>query len=268
MKITSALSIIIVALISIVFVSCKIQNIKAPELKFTSAPTASPEPPKETIESTSYPILMYHHVKNCDENCDDIEQGLSVSNSDFEAQMKYLSDNGYKTIFLDDLFYKSDAKTLALTFDDGYLDNLSEAAPILKKYNLSATLFVICDSVGTDRYLNWEQIKQLSDQNWQIGAHTKTHPNLTTLSKEDMEDQIASCKTEIEKNIGKPVKFFSYPAGKFDDTVISVVKDSGFSGAVTTVSGTKNNKNNPFELKRLRINGSDSLDGFIYKVSE
>jgi hypothetical protein len=147
------------------------QSSSLENLKSTPSPTS-----KEKIETTYVPILMYHHVKNCDDSCDDIEKGLSVSPEDFDAQMKYLSDNGYETINLSDLFYKSDKKQVVLTFDDGYTDNIDEAMPILNKYGFKATLFIITEMVGTDRYMSWNQIKTLKNNNWDLGGHTLNHP--------------------------------------------------------------------------------------------
>lgn len=239
-----------------------VQDSTLENLKSTPSPT-----PKEAIETTYVPILMYHHVKNCDDSCDDIEKGLSVSPEDFEAQMKYLQDNGYEAINLSDLFYKSDKKQVVLTFDDGYTDNIDEALPILNKYGYKATLFIITEMVGTDRYMNWDQIKTLKSNNWDLGGHTLNHPNLVSISTDEAKNQIQLCKNDIEKNTGAKVTFFSYPAGKFDENVASLVKDAGYSGAVTTIYDNVNNISNIYELTRIRINGSDSIDGFISKVS-
>lgn len=93
------------------------------------------------------PVLLYHHVNNIDD-----DPSLNVYPDVFEQQMKYLSEQGYATIFLDELIGyiytgRVPKKTVAITFDDGYLDNWVYAYPVLKKYNLKATIFIITRNI-------------------------------------------------------------------------------------------------------------------------
>lgn len=222
---------------------------------------------KEPVLETSTPIVMYHHIKFCDNNCNDIEKGLSVSPEIFDGQMKYLKENNWESIKLNDLFYKYDQPTIAITFDDGYKDNLTEALPIMKKYELVATIFIISDMVGNEGYLNWDEIKELKNAGWEIGVHSATHPNLATLGTEDLKYQIIEAKKKIDENVGINTNSFSYPAGKYNQEVINIVKEAGLNLAVTTNYDKHNAKDKIFELNRIRINGSDSVEGFIYKIN-
>lgn len=221
---------------------------------------------KEPVDEINTPIVMYHHIKSCDDSCNDIEKGLSVDPEIFDGQMKYLKENNWKSLKLNDLFYKYEQPTIAITFDDGYKDNLTEALPIMKKYDLVATIFIISDMVGNDGYLTWEEIKELKDAGWEIGVHSATHPNLATLGTEDLKYQIIDAKKKIDENVGVMTTSFSYPAGKYNPEVINIVKEAGLSIAVTTNYDLKNSKENVFELNRIRINGSDSVEGFAYKI--
>ena len=235
----------------------------------TKAPSVSPTPtptPTEVLtpaEDSLIPILMYHHVKDWTDGDDDIEKGLSVPIDDFEGQMKALADAGYKNVGLDKLFYSPQDKKVALTFDDGYDDNIANAAPILKKYGLTATLFVTTDFVGTPRYMSWDDLKKLtSEYDWTIGAHTKSHPNLTSIGIDQAMAEISESKKLIEQSLDIKVTDFSYPAGQFDAGVIELVKNAGYDFAVTTQGGSQNYKSNPYELKRIRINGNLGVEGF------
>jgi len=233
----------------------------------SAIPSPSPTPTPEEVlipsEDSLIPILMYHHVKDWADGDNEIEQGLSVPIADFEGQMKALSDAGYKNVTLDKLFFSPQDKKVALTFDDGYDDNLSNAAPILKKYGLTATLFVTTDFIGTPRYMSWDDLKKMvSEYGWTIGAHTKSHPNLTGIGLDQAMTEIAESKNILESNLGVKVLDFSYPAGAFDAGTVELVKTAGYNFAVTTQGGSHNYKNSPYELKRIRINGGLGVEGF------
>ena len=176
--------------------------------------------------------------------------------------------HNYKTIFLDELFIDNEQKNVVVTFDDAYKDVITNAYPILEKYNFQATVFVITDFVGKDRYLTWEDIKTLKKNGWHIESHTLTHPNLSNISEKEAKRQIYESKNKIEKNLGTIVRFLSYPAGKYDDDIIELTKEAGYTGAVSTDKGIENSAVDIYKLKRERVGGYDTFDGFKAKFEQ
>jgi len=213
------------------------------------------------------PILMYHHIKVKPSNANQIESGLDVSPLNFEEQMAYLSTNGYTTIGLDELFKKPKGKYFVITFDDGYKDVLENAKPILDRFGFRATVFLIVDYIGKTGYLDWSDIEILKRAGWSFGSHTLTHPDLLSLKKSEAERQIKQSKEALESKLQEPINFFSYPAGKFNQEIIEIVQSAGYKGAVTTKFGRENNSRDIYQLKRVRVSGSDTLKSFIVKIS-
>ena len=216
------------------------------------------------------PILMYHRVGDSPSNSI-YHQGVhheslnAVSVKVFDRQMAYLKNNGYTVISLADLvegFHKSrmfDRKTAVITFDDGYKDNYTNAFPILKKYDLPATVFVISDSVGTADFMTWEQLKEIDKAGFKVGSHTRRHAYLPDLGGDisRLEDEIINSKKILEEKLGQPVLFFSYPSGGFGDSIKEVIKKAGYVGACATNRGYDRFNRDVYELKRIRINGDD-----------
>jgi peptidoglycan/xylan/chitin deacetylase (PgdA/CDA1 family) len=108
-------------------------------------------------------------------------------------------------------------------------------------------------------------VKSLLASGWELGSHTITHPNLTTLDAAQLEEEVAGSRKQISKKFGVPIDFFCYPAGKYDDTVVAAVEDAGYKGATTVDPGLAS-PDKPFELARIRIDGGDGVDGFVSKL--
>lgn len=192
-----------------------------------------------------------------------------------DAQMAWLAQNGYTTVTLQDLLYHLNLgwplpeKPIILTFDDGYRDAYENAFPILKRYGLVGTFFIITDRVtyGETSYATWDQIAEMHNAGMDIQSHTRTHPDLRGLSEEQLLWQILGSKEAIETRIGKQVRFFCYPSGRYDANAIRALEQYGFWAAVTTEYGATHYSEAPFTLKRLRIRGTDTLESFVDKVT-
>lgn len=209
------------------------------------------------------PILMYHSIGVKRRN------NLLVAPNKFAAQIKHLHKAGYQSICFQTLenhwkFGKPlPAKPILLTFDDGYKDNYTIAYPILRKYKFKATIFVISNYVGDANHLSQNQIKEMMKSGLiDIGAHTKSHPDLTTVPSEKMYREIFGSKQSLTKYTGKPAIAFAYPIGRYNYEVVKATGAARYKFAVTTKPGYANPKQGWLTLHRVRINGDLSLAAF------
>jgi peptidoglycan/xylan/chitin deacetylase (PgdA/CDA1 family) len=216
------------------------------------------------------PILMYHVTKAPPAGTP--YPDLWVSPADFKGQMQWLADNGYTGIAMGQLFkywdegFKLPPKPVVLTFDDGYPSHAKTARPVLAKHHWPGVLFLEYNNVGNpESGLTASMVNKLKDSGWEIDAHSVSHPDLTTLSPSELKTETDGARKLIAKKFGVPVDFFCYPAGKYDETVIQAVDDAGYKGATTELPGAAT-PNKPFELARIRVDGSDGVDGFASKL--
>lgn len=205
-------------------------------------------------QSDGIPVLNYHLVNKEKLNA------LSITPEQFDEQMAYLHKNGYTTISPDQLLdYLQDNKPLPekpilITFDDGYQDTYTEAYPILKKYNFTATVFLVTDYVGnSSRYITWEQVKEMHNNGFTFGSHTLSHVSLSKITNEEAEYQLVKSREAIEWRIKKPVKYFAHPGGFYNQTTSQLLQKSGYRAAFTVNLGRAKADNDVFAMKRIPI---------------
>lgn len=209
--------------------------------------------------SITVPILMYHYVENVEDEKDMYRIKMNVTPLVFEEQLKIILKGGYATVFVREIPELIRSKstscypTIALTFDDGYEDFYTDVFPLLKKYNMKATSYVIANYIGRDDFMNEAQIKELLESNLvEIGSHTLDHPELTLLSDREVELQTAGSKHILESMFGLPVYSFSYPLGRYNLMAEGVVMQSGYTSAVTVHNGVNHTNLDTFQLSRVR----------------
>lgn len=213
------------------------------------------------------PVLMYHSVKYEKDN------PVRISKENFESQMKYLKDNNYTTLSLDELYdfltnnIPVPEKSVVITFDDGYKDNYETAYPILKKYGFKATVFVITDCIGTGEYLTLDELKELDSNCISIESHTDKHQDLKTLSYDDQLSAVKKSKETLENLLGKEIKYIAYPNGSYNDDTLKAVEKAGYKMALTTNGRWSDKSDGIFTLDRVYISGFHSLDTFIYRIT-
>ncbi len=205
------------------------------------------------------PILMYHSVTDHPTTTG----MLTVSTAVFRSQMRFLKEHKYNVLPLEILAKlikdgkKIPPRTLAITFDDGYRDNYLYAYPILKEYNLPATIFIITGEVdrAEGNRLSWGQIKEMQSSGLiSFGSHCLGPEPLVNLkTDEEIRQQIFESKRVLEEKLGIPVDMFSYPEGRFNVKIRQLVIDAGYRLAVATNPGKKYSDRDVFLLKRLRI---------------
>lgn len=215
------------------------------------------------------PVIMYHKIDN-----NSAASRLSVSPESFKAQMRFLKNQHYNVVKLEDLarIIKKDkipSKTIAITFDDGYENNYTSAFPVLKQLGLDATIFIIPALVGREGYLTWSQILEMSESGFiTIGSHTMTHPWLPTQPVQKLDQEIRDSKIAIESRLNKGADSFSYPLGGFNKDIREKVVQAGYKIAVATNPGKKYPKHDIFAMKRLRISStSDNLFVFWFEIT-
>ena len=239
----------------------------------TPTPTASPPlvPPSDGLTRTlQVPILMYHYVSTPPDRNDALRNDLSVSPQALAEQLGYLRAEGYSGITLDELVLALTAgerlppKPVVLTFDDGHLDHYEHAFPILRASGFRATFFVVTSFLDQERpeYLSWDQVREMHAGGMRIESHAYTHVDLRHRDVDYLVWQMLGSKEAIEERTGRPVRFFCYPAGHYDDLAIEVLRSANYWGAATITQGVTQTTDNRFELQRLRVRGSYSLAQF------
>lgn len=217
------------------------------------------------------PIIMYHSVNPEAKP----ENRLAVTAQTFQRQMRFLKTHNYNVIPLEELCIlikekkKIPPRTIAITIDDGYKDVYTYAFPVLKKYGLFATVFIIIDEVGrpqNDR-LSWKEIEAMRDSGVVFfGSHALgPEPLVKIKSNEEVKRQISASKRILEEKLGVKINLFSYPEGMFNHDIRQLVIDFGYLGAVATSPGPDYPDDDVFALKRLRISENAS-NMFIFAV--
>ena len=209
--------------------------------------------------SDSVPILVYHRVSDTDTN------PTTLKLADFEAQLKYLVDNGYHVIMPDDLLDAWEtgktlpSKPIVLTFDDGHEDIYKNVFPLLQKYNMRATVFIVTDHIGMKDYLTWDFVRALQAGGFMdFESHTMSYKDLTTLKGDKLWNEIYGSKQAIEWALKKPAKFIAYPDGKYSVDAEDTSKEVGFRAAFIEDYGLAANDANNYVLTRIPVLGSNS----------
>jgi peptidoglycan/xylan/chitin deacetylase (PgdA/CDA1 family) len=217
------------------------------------------------------PVLSYHQFSATESN------KMTVTKSAFQEQMKFLKDNGYRVITLDQLFDFLDfkaplpRKSVVITIDDGWRSTYEIAYPILKAQGFPATLFVYTDLIHEgEKTLSWDLIKELAENGIDIQCHTKSHLDLTLIDKKDsfkdyfnrVEEELSACPNFVKKRVNRPVRYLAYPFGTTNHLVVALLKKQSYRGAFTVKRG-----GNPFFVQNFRVNrsmiyGEYTLDKF------
>ena len=221
--------------------------------------------------SIKIPILMYHDIElgNPEYDRTEIEDRPYVlPEPQFEEQMKFLSEQGYRTVSLVDFVshVKSNnplpEKSVIITFDDGHISNYLKACPILKKYGFKAVFFIVAGFVGRRGMLTWDQIRDMANKGMEIGSHTLTHSPPSKLSNEELEYELKESKRILEDQLGQEVKWLSSPTGYYNRAIESIAKDVGYEVVCTSKFGVNSRNSNLFSLERIAIKRSYSMADF------
>ncbi len=221
-------------------------------------------------------ILLYHSIdlNNAPDN---------VRPDQFEMQMEYLKER-YDVVSLDTIldFFREGKnlprRLVAITFDDGYYSVYENAYPVLKKHRFPATVFIATGYVQKQKPLNqiqlrmlgWNEIREMSNNDITVGAHTITHPDLEQIDLETAKKEILGSRKEIEQNTGKNVRYFASPYGKENEEIVDLIKSMDFDYAFGPLSSKEfiHKGANQLILNRTQIDNSVAFWMFKVKLTK
>ena len=227
------------------------------------------------------PILMYHNIARAPSGLQ-VYRSLYVSPGTFSRQMRLLQWLGYAGLSMSAampyLRGERHGRIAIITLDDGYADNLDAALPILQKFGFSATTYVVSGSMG--RYNAWDaerlgvrkplmSVRELqcwNDAGMEVGAHSATHPRLTSCTDTQLHDEVYGCKADLEDRLGAAVTQFCYPYGDVDDRVVAAARSAGYAAATTTHRGRAVAGTDLWRLPRVQVARHHLLPQFAARI--
>jgi len=228
------------------------------------------------MSTNQVPVLMYHKV-SADEHAD----FLTIRQADLEKQLRYIIQEEYTTISIDDLrkyYYHQQTlprKPLLITFDDGYADNYYQLFPLLKKYSLKATIFLVSSFIGKTiekdaAFLDIRQIKEMQKWGVEFGLHSYDHRSYKKLSVEESGNDLQHCVDELRKQAIPFVSALAYPFGAYPKK--NIFKRMRFFKQLRSrglkfgfrIGNRINNLplKNPFLIQRIDVRGDESFEVF------
>jgi peptidoglycan/xylan/chitin deacetylase (PgdA/CDA1 family) len=226
------------------------------------------------------PILMYHRVA---------PDGMPATRrwrlhpDAFEAQLRHLRDRGYRSLTLEQWGIAAErrqpvpARSVAITFDDGYADFAAYALPLLRRYGFGATLFVVSDLVGATNawderlgesipLMDWPELAALQEEGIELGSHSSLHRSLVALSPDELAHDLCRSRLRFHEQVGRTVRSISYPFGHHDARVLSIAGACGFHHGVTVRPWHANHGEDLLRLPRIEVHGTDTLSDFARRL--
>lgn len=233
----------------------------------------------DSVEGRPAPILMYHHVG------DALTNRWWVPAAEFEAHLRHLRDNGYESVLPSDLKAAAEgrgalpARPVVLTFDDGGLDLLTFAEPIMARHGFTGVIYLISGRVGSGAAgrmeyegqpcLTWPEARAMRERgNFRFGGHTRNSPDLRRAP--DLDSEIQGCRDDLARELGAAPDSFSYPFGRYRSNVVEAVGRAGFETAVTCEPKVFRIHANAawLELPRVNVVGGAGLEAFERALSQ
>ena len=226
------------------------------------------------------PILMYHSIADMPKGT--VMRSLHVPPKRFRFQMRILKWLGYRGLSMGELlpYLKGDkqGKVVGITFDDGYRNNLTEALPVLQKFEFSATCYIISRKIGginewdldkgipENPLMDSSEIQQWIDGGMEIGAHSCDHVRLTECSEQEAAFQIQQSKLDLEQRFSSPIYHFCYPYGLVNDSVLKNTEEAGYHTVTTVARGRIQPINSILQLPRVAITHHTLPHLFLLKI--
>jgi peptidoglycan/xylan/chitin deacetylase (PgdA/CDA1 family) len=227
------------------------------------------------------PILCYHNVGQGPQ--DGKFKLLYTSVAKFERQLWTLRRLGLRGVSIRDglrhLQGNTRSNLVMLSFDDGYLDTLTRALPLLTRYGFTATCYLVSDAIGTHNswdaeylqdnkpLMTHQQVQQWLAAGMEVGSHSCSHPRLGELAADAAEREIAGSRAALCAALGVAIDQFAYPYGSFTSATIELVKRAGYLSAVTVVPGIAGASDDRYRLPRILVDGERGWWKFLLQVA-
>jgi peptidoglycan/xylan/chitin deacetylase (PgdA/CDA1 family) len=218
------------------------------------------------------PVLMYHEVRVPPPGAPN--PGLFVSERTFDAQAAWLARRGYHGVTMAELRQAwagrrvLPERPIVLTFDDGYASVYRNVVPVLKRMHWPGVLYMALGNTRNPDGVSRAQVERMVHADrWELGSHTISHLDLTTLARAQLREETAGARDLIRRWFHLTPRDFCYPAGRFNATVVAAVKAAGYLGATTTMPGFASPKQGFYTLDRVRIDRGDGANGLATKLA-
>lgn len=228
---------------------------------------------------------MYHSISSVPEAAVHPYYRLNTSPARFEQQMRWLYESGYITIDLTEASRRAangdlTGRIVVITFDDGYLDFLTQGWPVLQRYGFTATVFLPTAFIGVNRRqfrdldcLVWSEVRELARYGVSFGSHSVSHPVMHRTAGASVRQELRHSKAHIENELGLQIADFAYPYAfpsgnaQFVWTLRHELVEAGYQHCATTSVGWYSNNADPLAIHRLPINNADDHELFAAKLS-
>jgi peptidoglycan/xylan/chitin deacetylase (PgdA/CDA1 family) len=209
---------------------------------------------------------------------------LSAKPDAFEAHLRFLAGHRYPTVGFTELVDGTSGRAVAVTFDDAFRSVYDLAYPIMSELGMTGTVFAVTAFPGSETMswdgvdqwiggeferemepMSWDQLGQLQEAGWEIGSHTHTHPRLTTLSDDELNEELERSRVICSERMGRDCRSIAYPYGDHNARVVAAARAAGYETACTLPS--RPHRPEPLRWPRVGVYHADTLSRFRTKVS-
>jgi len=217
----------------------------------------------QELQKPGFVVLLFHEIIDHDEEWTNKYQHRL---GDFKEQLDYLRKEGYTTILPSEIHKISgkgnDEKIVMLTFDDGTPDHYEIVFPMLMQRNMMGVFFVISGNLGKRYGLSAGQLKEMSQNGMEIGSHSLSHPFLDEMAEERVFLELDTSKRVLSDAIGSEVTSFAPPGGWYNDLVVQVAQDVGYTAFFSSEIGVNELEHTAYIFRRIEVLGTISLNEF------